>query len=45
MNRTVEDVMTRRVVSVREHASFKEMADMLRRARISAFRSSTAPTR
>lgn len=29
--------MTRRVVSVREQASFKEMADMLRRSRISAF--------
>jgi CBS domain-containing protein len=34
---TVRDVMTRRVVSVREDASFKEMADMLRRTRISAF--------
>jgi CBS domain-containing protein len=34
---TVKDVMTRRVVSVREKASFKEMADMLRRSRISAF--------
>lgn len=29
--------MTRRVVSVREHATFKGMADMLRRTRISAF--------
>jgi CBS-domain-containing membrane protein len=29
--------MTRRVVSVREDASFKEMAEMLRRTRISAF--------
>ena len=37
MNPTVKDVMTRRVVSVREQASFKEMADMLRRSRISAF--------
>jgi len=34
---TVRDVMTRRVVSVHEDASFKEMADMLRRTRISAF--------
>jgi CBS-domain-containing membrane protein len=34
---TVKDVMTRRVVSVREDASFKAMADMLRRTRISAF--------
>jgi CBS domain-containing protein len=34
---TVRDVMTRRVVSVREDASFKEMAEMLRRTRISAF--------
>jgi CBS domain-containing protein len=33
----VKDVMTRRVISVRENASFKEMADMLRRSRISAF--------
>jgi len=37
VNATVRDVMTRRVVSVREDASFKEMADMLRRTRISAF--------
>lgn len=37
MTATVRDVMTRRVVSVRESASFKEMADMLRRSRISAF--------
>ena len=37
MGPTVKDVMTRRVVSVREKASFKEMADMLRRHRISAF--------
>ncbi len=37
MNAVVRDVMTRRVVSVREDASFKEMADMLRRTRISAF--------
>lgn len=37
MDATVKDVMTRRVVSVRENASFKEMADALRRTRISAF--------
>lgn len=37
MGPLVKDVMTRRVVSVREQASFKEMADMLRRSRISAF--------
>jgi CBS domain-containing protein len=37
VNAIVRDVMTRRVVSVRENASFKEMADMLRRTRISAF--------
>ncbi len=37
MNAVVRDVMTRRVVSVREDASFKEMAAMLRRTRISAF--------
>lgn len=37
MGPAVKDVMTRRVVSVREQASFKEMADMLRRSRISAF--------
>jgi len=37
VNATVRDVMTRRVVSVREDASFKEMADMLQRTRISAF--------
>jgi CBS domain-containing protein len=37
VNAIVRDVMTRRVVSVREDASFKEMADMLRRTRISAF--------
>jgi CBS-domain-containing membrane protein len=37
VNATVRDVMTRRVVSVREDASFTEMADMLRRTRISAF--------
>jgi len=37
VNATVRDVMTRRVVSVREDASFKEMADMLRSTRISAF--------
>jgi len=34
---TVKDVMTRRVVAVRKDASFKEMAAMLRRSRISAF--------
>jgi CBS domain-containing protein len=37
VNAIVRDVMTRRVVSVREDASFKEMADMLRHTRISAF--------
>lgn len=37
MTATVREVMTRRVVSVREDASFKEMAEMLRRTRISAF--------
>ncbi len=37
MNAVVRDVMTRQVVSVREDASFKEMAAMLRRTRISAF--------
>lgn len=37
MNATVRDVMSRSVVAVREDASFKEMADMLRRTRISAF--------
>jgi CBS domain-containing protein len=34
---TVRDVMTTSVVAVRKGASFKEMADMLRRRRISAF--------
>jgi CBS domain-containing protein len=34
---TVKDVMTRRVVSVREDASFKDMADMLRQRRVSGF--------
>jgi CBS domain-containing protein len=37
VNAAVRDVMTRRVISVREDASFKEMAEMLRRTRISAF--------
>lgn len=37
MDPTVKDVMTRRVVSARATASFKEMVDMLRRHRISAF--------
>ncbi len=37
MTVTVRDVMTTRVVAVRRSASFKEMADMLRRSRISAF--------
>jgi CBS-domain-containing membrane protein len=37
VNAIVRDVMTRRVISVREDASFKEMAEMLRRTRISAF--------
>jgi len=34
---TVRDIMTTSVVAVRKDASFKEMADMLRRRRISAF--------
>ncbi len=34
---TVRDIMTTSVVAVRRDASFKEMADMLRRRRISAF--------
>jgi CBS domain-containing protein len=37
MSQTVKDVMTRRVVAVREDASFKEMADMMRRRRVSGF--------
>ena len=37
MSVTVKDVMTTRVVSVRKEASFKEMAAMLKRSRISAF--------
>lgn len=37
MDVTVKDIMTRRVVSVRENATFKEMAGMLRRTQISAF--------
>jgi len=37
MSATVKDVMTTRVVSVRKDASFKDMAAMLRRTRISAF--------
>jgi CBS domain-containing protein len=37
MNSTVRDVMTTRVIAVREGASFKEMAAMLRSSRISAF--------
>jgi CBS domain-containing protein len=37
MTVTVRDVMTTRVVAVRKNASFKEMAEMLRRSRISAF--------
>jgi CBS domain-containing protein len=37
MTVTVRDVMTTRVVAVHTAASFKEMADMLRRSRISAF--------
>lgn len=37
MSDTVRDVMTKRVVAVREDASFKEMAAMLRSSRISAF--------
>lgn len=34
---TVKDVMTTRVIAVRKDASFKEMAAMLRKSRISAF--------
>ena len=37
MSATVRDVMTTRVVAVRRDATFKEMAAMLRRSRISAF--------
>ncbi len=37
MTVTVRDVMTTRVVAVHKTASFKEMADMLHRSRISAF--------
>ena len=37
MTVTVKDVMTTRVVAVRKDASFKEMAEMLRHTRISAF--------
>jgi CBS domain-containing protein len=37
MSATVRDVMTARVVAVREDATFKEMADMLGTCRISAF--------
>lgn len=37
MSATVRDVMTTRVIAVHKGASFKEMAAMLRRSRISAF--------
>ncbi len=37
MSATVRDVMTARVVAVRRDATFKDMAAMLRRSRISAF--------
>jgi CBS domain-containing protein len=37
MSATVRDVMTARVVAVREDATFKEMADMLGTCRVSAF--------
>jgi CBS-domain-containing membrane protein len=37
MSATVRDIMTARVVAVREDARFKEMATMLRASRISAF--------
>ncbi|HEX6932761.1 MAG TPA: CBS domain-containing protein [Streptosporangiaceae bacterium] len=37
MSVTVRDVMTTRVIAVRKDASFKEMAAMLRKSRISAF--------
>ena len=34
---TVQDMMTRRMAAVRKDASFREMAEMLRRTRVSAF--------
>ena len=37
MNATVKDIMTTRVVTVRGDTSFKEMATMLGRSRVSAF--------
>jgi CBS domain-containing protein len=37
MNATVKDVMSTRVVAVRENATFKEMATRLREQRVSAF--------
>ena len=37
MTVTVRDVMTTHVVAVRKSASFKEMADMMHRSRVSAF--------
>ena len=37
MTVTVRDVMTTHVVAVRTSASFKEMADMMHRSRVSAF--------
>ena len=37
MKTTVKDVMTTRVVAVRQDASFKKMAAALRENRISAF--------
>jgi CBS domain-containing protein len=37
MNTAVRDVMTTRVVCVRQDASFKEMATGLRENRVSAF--------
>ena len=37
MSAKVRDVMTARVVAVREDATFKEMADILGACRISAF--------
>jgi len=37
MNATVKDVMSTRVIAVRENASFKEIATRLREHRVSAF--------
>ena len=45
MNTTVKDIMTAKVVAVKRGASFKEMAGLLRRFRVSAFPSSTTTRR